>query len=83
MVEISGLQPAPAGSFYEVWLVREEPRTVISAGTFHMRGSDSGEIEFWAGVSPRTYPIVTVTLEAEADPSAPGELVLIGEIDAS
>lgn len=80
IVELSGLEPAPPGSFYEVWLVRDEPRTVISAGTFHMRGADQGEIEFWAGVSTEFYKTVTITLESEADPSAPGLLVLEGRI---
>lgn len=83
VVELEGLDPAPPGSFYEVWLVKEDPRTVISAGTFHMRGDDTGEIEFWSGVSPEFYPIITVTLESEADPAAPGELVLRGEVDLS
>ncbi len=83
LVNLSDLEPAPLGHFYEVWLVKADPRTVISAGTFHMRGSDSGEIEFWAGVSPQVYRTITVTLESEADPTAPGELILEGLVPAS
>lgn len=83
LVDIAGLAPAPPGAYYEVWLVRPDPRTAISAGTFHMRGSDTGEIEFWAGVSPEIYTTITVTLEAEAEPSADGELILAGDIASS
>ncbi len=80
IIEIDGLEPAPEGSFYAVWLVRPEPRNRVSAGTFHMRGADLGQIEFWAGVSPETYTMLTITLESENDPDVPSELILSGEI---
>lgn len=83
VLELDGVDPAPAGRFYEVWLVKEEPRTAISAGTFHMRGSDDGQIEFWAGVSTKVYQTITVTLQSETDPSAAGELILRGRIPVS
>jgi hypothetical protein len=80
LLEVSGLDAAPDGSFYTVWVVREEPRTRIPAGSFHMRGGDA-EIELWAGVSTGTYRTVTITLNREDDPAGPGELVLRGQLD--
>ena len=50
----------------------------VSAGTFHMRGGD-GSIELWSGVSPDDYPLVTVTIQQEADGAeSSGRVVLRG-----
>ncbi len=80
VLQVSDLAPAPPGFFYEAWLVKPEPRTAIGAGSFHLRGGGTAEIELWSGVSITDYPLVTVTLESEADPGAPGQLVLVGEV---
>lgn len=80
VIEIDGLEPAPEGSYYEVWLVRPEPQNRVTAGTFHMRGADQSEIEFWAGVSPEIYNVVTITLESEEDPDVPSQPIFRGDI---
>lgn len=80
VIEIDGLEPAPEGSFYAVWLIRPEPFNRVSAGTFHMRGANQSEIEFWAGVSPEIYNVVTITLESEEDPDVPSQPILRGDI---
>lgn len=69
-LDLTGLPPAPAGSYYEAWL-RQSPEIGVSAGTFHLRGGD-GSVELWAGVTLDDYPLVTVTLRRkEREPSRP------------
>lgn len=87
LLDVSGLPPAPAGSYYEAW-VRKDAEVGVSAGTFHLRGggsdSDSGsdsEIELWAGVTTNDYPLFTITLQDEADPVSSGRVVLRGLLD--
>lgn len=78
--DVTGLPPAPEGSYYEAWL-RQSPEVGVSAGTFHLRGGD-GEIELWAGVGLDEYPLVTVTLQREGDGAeSSGVVVLSGRAD--
>lgn len=78
LLDVSGLAPAPEGSYYEAW-VRQDAATGVSAGTFHLRGG-GGEIELWAGVGTEDYPLFTVTIQDEADPVSSGQVVLRGLI---
>jgi hypothetical protein len=80
LLTVSSLPPAPDGAFYTVWVIKEEPRTRIPAGSFHMRGGGDAEIELWSGVSTEIYSTVSVTLNTELDPTAPGEVVLRGQL---
>ncbi|MEM7339454.1 MAG: anti-sigma factor [Actinomycetota bacterium] len=73
-LDVSGLPPAPPGTYYEAWL-RESPEVGVSAGTFHMRGGDDS-IELWSGVVLQDYPLVTVTIQDEAEPESSGVVVL-------
>jgi len=57
LVAVEGLDPAPAGYVYELWL--SQGPLHISAGTF----SASGEIELWSGVTRADFPRLWVTLE--------------------
>lgn len=82
VLEVTGLPPAPPGSFYAAWVVKEEPRTRIPIGTFHLRGGGVDQIELWSGVSTDDYPIVSVTRQSEADPAGPGEPMLRGRLGA-
>lgn len=75
VLDVSGLAPAPEGTVYEAWL-RKDAEVGVSAGTFHLRGGGDGELELWAGVSVEDYPLVTVTLQDEADPVSSGQVVL-------
>lgn len=63
--EITGLEPAPADSYYEVWLTAPDGRHV-SAGTFRA----AGRVEVIAGVRRSDFPRIWVTREpADADPA--------------
>lgn len=76
VLEVTGLSPAPPGTYYQAWVRNESDG--VAAGTFHLRGGD-GEIELWAGVSSFDYPVLTVTLQQEgAGPASSGEVVLRG-----
>lgn len=76
LLDVSGLPPAPEGSYYEAW-VRQDAQVGVSAGTFHLRGG-GGEIELWAGVTAEDYPLFTITIQDEADPVSSGRVVLRG-----
>jgi len=76
LLDVSGLPPAPEGSYYEAW-VRQDAAVGVSAGTFHLRGG-GGDIELWAGVTTADYPLFTVTIQDEADPVSSGRVVLKG-----
>jgi Anti-sigma-K factor rskA, C-terminal len=79
-LDISGLEPAPAGSYYQAW-IRNEDGGAVTAGTFHMRGGD-GAIELWTGVLMDEYPIITVTLQNEGDGAqSSGVVVLKGVLE--
>ncbi len=79
-LDISGLEPAPDGSYYQAW-IRNQDGGAVTAGTFHMRGGD-GEIELWSGVLMDEYPIITVTLQSEGDGAqSSGVLVLRGVLE--
>lgn len=74
ILDVAGLPPAQPGQYYEAWL-RTGPETGVSAGTFHLRGGD-GEIELWAGVTVADYPLFTITVQDEGDPTSSGQVVL-------
>lgn len=65
IVDIAGLAPAPAGSFYEFWL--SDGPIHISAGTFQT----SGVIELWSGVARADYPRLWITLEPIDEDESP------------
>lgn len=80
-VELSGLQPAPDGSFYQGW-VRNEAGEQVSIGTFHMRGG-GGRVGLWSGVSLDEYDTISITLQREgAGPASSGEVVLRGQLSS-
>ncbi len=76
-LDLTGLPPAPAGSYHEAWL-RQSPEIGVSAGTSHLQGGD-GSVELWAGVTLDDSPLVTVTLQEEgAGAESSGRVVLTG-----
>jgi hypothetical protein len=78
-LNVSGLPPAPDGTFYEAWLVSEELGKV-SAGTFHIRGPQE-DIQLWLGVDPANYDAFTVTRQpTQGGTLADGVVMLRGEI---
>lgn len=64
-LDVEGLEPAPAGTYYEGW-VRSPAGDVVSVGTFHMWGGD-GAVVLWAGVPLDEYPDLVVTRQVERD----------------
>lgn len=76
VLDVSGLPPAEPGTYYEAWM-RVDAEIGVSAGTFHLRGGDA-TIELWSGVTPTEYPLITVTLQSEAQPESSGAVVLAG-----
>lgn len=79
LLDAEGLPGAPPGYFYEAWV--SDGTTLVSAGTFHLRGGH-GEIELWAGVVDPSFTRLSVTLEPlDADTGSSGDLKLVGEYD--
>lgn len=78
-LNVDGLQPAPAGTYYEGW-VWSDQGDGVSIGTFHLRG-EKGPVTLWSGVDPADYPSIWVTLEDEdGDASASDRVVMRGRI---
>ena len=65
-LDISGLEAAPEGFFYELWF--SEGPVHISAGTFR----EPGEVTLWAAVSRAEFPRIWVTLEPIDNDPSPG-----------
>ena len=62
-LDISGLPPAPVGTYYQGWL-RNQDGDAVTIGTFHGReGTD--DIILWSGVDIADYPTLTVTIQQE------------------
>jgi hypothetical protein len=77
-LDVSGLPPAPDGTFYEAWLVGDSGK--VSAGTFHRRG-DQDHVQLWLGVDTAGYDAITVTRQpVEGGTLAEGVVVLRGEL---
>ena len=77
-LDVDGLEGAPAGTFYEAWLVGETGK--VSAGSFHLRG-DQDHIDLWLGVDPDDYDAVSVTRQPLAGgTTAEGVVVLRGDL---
>lgn len=79
IIDVSGLPPAEPGTYYEAWM-RKDAAIGVSAGTFHLRSGD-GAIELWSGVLPADYPLITVTIQNEAQSESSGVVVLKGLLD--
>ncbi|WP_433018156.1 anti-sigma factor [Kribbella sp. CA-294648] len=77
-LDVDGLPPAPADSYYQGWV--KGSKGLVSIGTFHLRGG-SKNVVLWSGVSPSDYPTVTVTLQHIGEgPASSGRIVLTGDI---
>jgi hypothetical protein len=82
-LDITGLEPPPAGYFYQGWVRQggEPEDNAVTIGTFHMRGGDD-EVTLWAGVDIDDFPVLTVTLEPDdGDPASSGDVVLRGRLE--
>jgi Anti-sigma-K factor rskA len=59
-LEASGLPRLAGGRFYEAWL-RNADGALVPIGTFN----EGTNVTLWAGVSPRTFKLLTVTRERD------------------
>lgn len=71
LIEITGLEPAPDGYLYEMWL--SEGPIHISAGTF----TGSGEVVLWSGVRRADFPRLWVTLEPIDEDESPSRVTVL------
>lgn len=69
--EIEELEPAPEGTYYEIWLTAADGRHV-SGGTF----TGPGVFETSIGVGRRDFPRVWITLEPADDDLGPSRTVV-------
>lgn len=72
----TGLPRLAGDRFYEAWL-RSSAGDLVPVGTFN----DGRNVTLWAGVSPVSYTVLTVTRErADGNQASSGEMVLAGPI---
>jgi hypothetical protein len=73
-VDADRLPPAAPGSYYAAWL--RGPQGTVPLGSFHQR-EPGKPVALWSGVDPAGYPTFMITLQAEGDPPAPSQLVVL------
>ena len=66
VLDIGGIEDAPSGSYYEIWMTARDGRH-ISAGTFN----GSGRVTAFAGVRRADFPRIWITLEKADDDLGP------------
>ena len=72
----TGLPRRAGDRFYEAWL-RSSTGVLVPIGTFN----EGTNVTLWAGVSPTSYTVLTVTRErADGDEASSGQKVLVGPI---
>jgi len=75
-LQASGLPRLDGGRFYEAWL-RDAAGVSVPIGTFN-EGTD---VTLWAGVSPKTFKLLTITRENDDGKQASsGDHVLAGAV---
>jgi hypothetical protein len=75
-LDATGLPRLDGGRFYEAWL-KNAAGVLVPIGTFN----EGRQVTLWAGVSPKDFPMLTVTREqADGDQASSGDKVLAGPI---
>jgi len=75
-LDATGLPRLANGSFYEAWL-RSPAGLLVPIGTFN----EGRNVTLWAGVSPVSFGVLTVTRErADGNQASSGEKVLVGPV---
>jgi Anti-sigma-K factor rskA len=78
-LDAHGLPTLPAGEYYQAWL-KNAPGILVPIGTF---SSSDGRITLWSGVSPKSFPFISVTIEAaDGNQASSGRRVLTGEVQS-
>jgi anti-sigma-K factor RskA len=72
----TGLPRRDGDRFYEAWL-RNSTGVLVPIGTFN----EGANVTLWAGVSPTSYKVLTVTRErADGNETSSGQKVLVGPV---
>ena len=72
----TGLPRRAGDRFYEAWL-RSRAGVLVPIGTFN----EGQNVTLWAGVSPASYTVLTVTRErADGNEASSGQKVLVGPV---
>jgi hypothetical protein len=72
----TGLPRLSGDRFYEAWL-RSSTGVLVPIGTFN----EGDNVTLWAGVSPASYKVLTVTRErADGNQASSGQKVLVGPV---
>jgi hypothetical protein len=75
-LDATGLPRLAGDRFYEAWL-RSSSGVLVPIGTFN----DGRNVTLWAGVSPASYTVLTVTREqADGNQASSGQKVLAGPV---
>jgi Anti-sigma-K factor rskA, C-terminal len=75
-LDATGLPRLAGSRFYEAWL-RNSAGVLVPIGTFN----EGQNVTLWAGVSPTSFTVLTVTREqTDADQASSGEKVLVGPV---
>jgi anti-sigma-K factor RskA len=75
-LDATGLPRLADDSFYEAWLL-SPAGVLVPLGTFN----DGRDVTLWAGVSPASFRVLTVTREqADGNQASSGEKVLVGPV---
>ena len=75
-LDATGLQRLSGDRFYEAWL-RSKSGVLVPIGTFN----EPRNVTLWAGVSPASYRMLTVTRErADGNEASSGQKVLVGPV---
>jgi Anti-sigma-K factor rskA len=75
-LDATGLPRLAGGRFYEAWL-RNAAGMLVPVGTFN----EGRNVTLWAGVSPVSFKVLTVTREqADGNQASSGEKVLVGRV---
>ncbi|MFG1604686.1 anti-sigma factor [Actinoplanes sp. NPDC049265] len=76
VLNAEGLPPAPAGSYYQGWAVKDGQ--YVPLGTFHMH--KQGRVELWSGVPLRQFRRIEITSQRVGAGQQPGPPVLSGTL---
>jgi Anti-sigma-K factor rskA, C-terminal len=75
-LDATGLPRLAGGRLYEAWL-RNSAGVLVPIGTFN----EARNVTLWAGVSPASFTVLTVTREqADGNQASSGEKVLVGPV---
>jgi anti-sigma-K factor RskA len=78
-VELSGIAPTPAGSFYELWLLNS-PTDLVSIASFKVPSSGTTTVTVPLPDDPDGYRFLDLSVEpADGNPAHSGASVLRGE----